>query len=448
MKQHTAGSTSRPRLLHPAGWLIAFAISLAVTWFAEGRQQADDFASLWIAGELTRAGLAEHIYDYSPYDFAAWSGPAWQIMLPTVADVAPFPHPYVHLPLIAWLFSGAAAITTSVVALRVLTFCNCLAAFVIIAAAARLWTRQRLATWKLLLASILLLASPLFVESLWIGQTTPLILGGTLAALALAEARPWLAGILLGIVASIKLTPLALVGVLLLWKRTRRAAFIAMVTSLVLLIAAWASMGVGALVRWGYRLREISESVLVGVPNRSLIASLLLRDHAPTQGIFTVLPAEQVDASLQWQVRGLMAVVALLLALAAYQHPRKRYALVCSTVVVGYTVFSSIAWSHYFIVAILPLFGLATYQGRGRILARFGAITGAAALLSPFTGLALWDPNPWFQPAVPLIATLALLLVLLGLSASSLDRPVPRHRKHGIAPRRAHRRARAGSHAH
>ncbi|MGP5606160.1 hypothetical protein [Corynebacterium casei] len=91
----------RPRIL--SGYVLVLSVfaGLVNALYWSGRQQPDDWSSLWIAGILVNNGNSDHIYDFDPTDFAAWSGSAWQEVIVT-NDLSAAPHPFVHIPGVAY----------------------------------------------------------------------------------------------------------------------------------------------------------------------------------------------------------------------------------------------------------------------------------------------------------------------------------------------------------
>lgn len=130
----------RPRIL--SGYVLVLSVfaGLVNALYWSGRQQPDDWSSLWIAGILVNNGNSDHIYDFDPTDFAAWSGSAWQEVIVT-NDLSAAPHPFVHIPGVAYAvapFTDVLSFEASVVWLTAL--CGaCLP--LLVSASWALWSR-------------------------------------------------------------------------------------------------------------------------------------------------------------------------------------------------------------------------------------------------------------------------------------------------------------------
>lgn len=375
-----------PRLMHPASWILAFLISTLGTWYLYSRQTGDDFSSLWIAGELVKNGMSDHIYDHSDVDFSSISGEAWNSMRYTVEDFSSFPHPYVHIPIVAGFCGMLALVMTGRIALTILTFISFMCAFILVASSYLLWTRKTISTPFAIVGSLALIVSPPFVLSLWIGQTTPFILAGVVYGIAQARFRPVLAGITLGIVAAIKLTPLAVIAAMFLFRGSRKSSFIAGCTSIFMFLSSLVIMGWNLTVEWIERIQEISGQVLVADVNQSFV-SLFMRDQMSGPIGVQIFSPEDVPAHLLSITHVVMVIAIVLVLISSYIDYERRFALITSGILVITMSFSSLAWSHYFIVAVVMIMGLITLKGRTTTpIAQVMAALAGIFFMSPLAG--------------------------------------------------------------
>lgn len=141
------------------------------------------------------------------------SGEVWPRLAQEVS--APFTHPFVQNPLFAKALGAISHVMSFETSGAWLLFLSGMAVVVLVAASYHLWFRSTMPWGIAALVTACVLALPTTLNSFWIGQTTPLIVAGVAYGLAASRTRPWLAGIVLGVVASIKLTPYALIAVML-----------------------------------------------------------------------------------------------------------------------------------------------------------------------------------------------------------------------------------------
>ncbi|AEK35424.1 putative membrane protein [Corynebacterium variabile DSM 44702] len=258
----------RPRIL--SGYVLVLSVfaGLVNALYWSGRQQPDDWSSLWIAGILVNNGNSDHIYDFDPTDFAAWSGSAWQEVIVT-NDLSAAPHPFVHIPGVAYAvapFTDVLSFEASVVWLTAL--CGaCLP--LLVSASWALWSRTTVPLPALLAITVAAWYATAFQSGMWLGQTTPIILCMTVCGIAYARDRPVAAGIVLGLAGIVKLTPLGLIPLMLLFRHYRRGAATATATAAFVALASLVVGGGGLFGTWIDRMRWLSAHVVVTGSNRS-----------------------------------------------------------------------------------------------------------------------------------------------------------------------------------
>ncbi len=163
-----------PAAVHPARIAPPAVLTLPVTLIAlvcgfinalfwNGRQQPDDWSSLWIAGTLANQGDKEHIYDH---------------------DTSVAPHPYVHIPGLAELISPLTTLMDFDASVTGLTFISGLCLPILISASWALWAKTSIPFLVLVPATVAGWFLSAFQTGSWLGQTTPLILCLTICSIA------------------------------------------------------------------------------------------------------------------------------------------------------------------------------------------------------------------------------------------------------------------------
>jgi Glycosyltransferase family 87 len=192
-------------------------------------------------------------------------------------------------------------------------------------------------------------------EAMLLTQTHAIFLLLSLAAILYARSgRPMLAGVLLAVAAAVKITPGAIV---LYWLITRRnrAALSFVVSLLVLLGSTVAFAGHDITVAYLHSMSRVSNVLLLSANNQSL-AAWLMQDRYPAAALsFRSL---LLPAGLKLVCLGLVALSAIAggvcdRRLAALDASLPPYGAVFA--LVGATVFTPIAWSHYYLVLVVPL---------------------------------------------------------------------------------------------
>lgn len=253
--------------------VIGLVFGLLIAVFSAGKLNYSDWGSLWIAGLLVRDGHREHLYSINDRDFALPKGDAW---LHTIAnsDVSSFPHPFVHVPFVADVMSVVVRVMSFNTSVILLAIASGWALVVLIASAWVFWFEEEIPMAVLLIGILVGWVSMAFQSSLYLGQTSPLIFAGVAYSLAAARTRPMKAGIVLGIVAAVKLTPVVLVVICLLFARSRKTGFVATGVGLSVVAASILSSGWGVFNTWWLILRELNAAALVARVNGSFASRI------------------------------------------------------------------------------------------------------------------------------------------------------------------------------
>jgi hypothetical protein len=400
-----------------AAYAAAWFVTMRLYWdIYAGPIRGTDFSSYYTAGRLVLGGRGADLYAVAPGDAVlgdATSGP-WR----EAADAAGVPrqHYYIYPPLFAALAAPLAALPFRT-ALDVWLGLD----LALLALFGWLYRRTRGRDLSFPEAAFLIAACLFeFLPLIWamaIGQTSLLVLVLlTGALLAFRRGADAAAGVLVGVAATVKLTP-ALLAVYFAWRRRHRAALAAGAT-----FAALQAAGV-ALLGWEvHRIfyLELLPAMAGGTCyflNQSLGAlfNRLLTDGDVRQVALVDSTAARLLASAASV--GLIALCAPRLRRARPDVPLGDE-LQFGVVILLTLAVSPISWTHHYLTALLPLAAVVGNLARRREPPLLpAAVAGAALLLiarKPHPDLFLTGPARIFNSAALFGA---LLLLGLGLHA-------------------------------
>ena len=369
---------SARRILSPAilVWAVLAGVLNAVVW--HGHQQTDDWSSLWIAGLIAHGGDSASLYEIDLVDFARWSGPVWERYTAMVDGATP--HPFIHLPIVAYALGALSTVMTYPVSVTVLTFLQGFCLVVLVASAYFLWWRRTAAPSLVVPLSLAVWLSPAAQMSSHIGQTSPLIFAGITYGLAAARIRRGRAGIIRGSVGAINRTPLALLLPLVLYPSTRRAAAWMGASASAMFVGSLAG-GLGVIAEWARTVRWIGSSAVVDSVNQAFSAVVLLHTRELPQGVFAPI-LRDIPLWVEWTPKLIAVLLGIGLCWAAWLRPRYGFEILSIGGLAVATLASNILWTHYMLIAV-PI------------------IAGLVALT-----------RPWTQPIYRVIAVLSALCVV------------------------------------
>lgn len=340
-----------------AGVMVAF---VAVNVYLWRRARGDDWSSIFVAARLVARGHLNAIYDHDPIVFSLVGSPRFDAAAADVNFTGPG-HPYVHLPLLAYILSPLARLGSFPLANSVLVVLNILATLGVVWFAGKLIDSRLTRPAALAAALLVVTLSEPMRYSLFLGQTTPIVLFAVVYALYLArQGHPVPAGLLLALATAIKLTPVIVV-VYWLWTRRRRAA--ASFTVSIVTIAAASVLLVGWQSNLDYvdTLRRISSSGLATFNNQSVVGWLLTHSVAKTPN--RVLDFSVVPIPLAFRFANLMLLAATAGAtiwrvMSAVRRGADPDRMVMPALFLLPLLFTPISWTHYYLAMVVPIFAL------------------------------------------------------------------------------------------
>ena len=316
----------------------------------------EDLSSSYVGCRVLAAGQASHLYSHDPSDFPKVGDPLWDHIAVESGFTPLFRlHPYVQTPL--WAYSLQPLCTHT----RYRAFCDIFLIVLMLCTAGTLWLVARHWApslfhpgWIALVCAGLYVSQP-FKYAIFLNQTHIIFIFVTVWAVVLARrGNPVAAGILLALAAAVKITPGYLV-VYWLVSRKYKAALSFIFTSILLLGVTLATAGPALTVAYFRELGWVSNVLLLAYNNQSFAAVWMAHRYPPqllSWHIYPLPPAIKV-ASL---VLSLGAAVAggLLDRDAESKRPGAPPFGAVLALLAG-TMFTPIAWTHYYIVLVIPV---------------------------------------------------------------------------------------------
>lgn len=367
------GGAVAPRLTGGAWRLLLHAAFIAVAVALFWRVPGDDLVPSYVGCRLLAEGGAAHLYDHDPAHFDLVSSAAWDRAAQTALPAGVYDgslHPYVQTPLWTWMLRPACTNIGFPAFRHLFLVLEILSVSAMVEIVARHWARRFLQPgWLALLLAGILYCTP-FRYAMYLLQTHALLQLSAVAGLCLAaRGRGWQGGGLLAFAAAVKITPGFLV---LFWlaRGNRRAVCGFAVASALLFLLALIVAGSATMLSYAETLRWISGVLLVSANNQSLAAwaefSPVLQSELSHARIFSLPPVLRLGSL------ALVACSAAACGLLARRAGREGPAAALALVAV--TIFTPIAWTHYFIV-LIP--GIMIIAGSG-----FRGVLAALAILA------------------------------------------------------------------
>jgi len=404
--------------------LFVAAVFIVTAFFYFSDVPGDDLFSSYMGGRLWNEGQADKLYVHHPVDFHVVDDPTW-IEIARDSSFEGFMHPYVQTPLWAALLAPLARVLSFSGFNQLFLFLHLSAWAVTVLLVAGSWAPTFKKPVGLMLAFALLAISTPFRYAMFLNQTHALFILITVSALLLASQRhPRWGGMLLAVAFTVKIIP-GMFG--LFWLLTRRyTAFLSFLlfstvfALLTLAVAGWeishAFLG---------ELRRVGSCLLVSYNNQSLV-SFLGEGLCSYDDIWnwTQKPLPGTLKILSINLMGLAVLLSALLERKKDGLSRDGQALAISGVFLSMTIFSPIAWTHYYTVLIIPILVM---TDRAIAFRRHGVLWGILLVIL------LNMPPLALDPISPKISgsTLIRSHLLSGLIAWIMLFPVGRWQKGG-----------------
>ena len=394
----------------------------------------EDLSSSYVGCRVLAEHQDSHLYDHDDAWFSLQDEPVW-VAIGKAHGFAPVEslHPYVQTPLWAW---SLRPLCTHVEypafnLLFLMLFMLCVSGTLWLTA--RYWTETLFHPgWMVVLCVALYVSEP-FRYAAFLNQTHMIFILLTVAALILApREHPIWAGILLALAASVKITPGFLV---IYWLITRqwKAAISFIVTSAALVGVTLLAVGPTLFHDYLTEMRQLSNVLLLAFNNQSLAAFLLRHSHPTHYFIWYTY-------KLPKAMKTALTFLCLLTPLLGGLLDRRRGSLAHTPpygaifTLIAATICTPIAWTHYFLILMMPVMLLldGTITGRFRLAPVF-FVPIYLLNVAPITFRTVGEQVHWFSIAYSPFFSAVLALVALSLLSC---------RSNGAAtPRRAERRA-------
>ena len=400
------------------GWpahVLGLLVGLLTQLIWHSPRENGDWAALWIAGKLLRQGDDPHIYDYAPDDFAAWAGPFWQPFAQQDVTSAS-PHPFVQAPFVAQMAEALTFVMSFHTSVFFLTVASGWALVVLVASAFYVWFHRPIPMGVLVGVTVVVWLSTPFQWSITLGQTTPLVTAGIAYSIAAARRRPWSAGIVLGVVSVIKLTPLALIPLMLLFRRSRRTSLIAIATTALCFGFSVLTVGWPLHEIWRARIHMFSTYKLIAPTSQTFVS--IMKRHLIDEGPASAPIIQDTPGWMVVTPMMLAAVIALALGIAAYRCRGRAFEIIMVGAMCVATCFSGFVWTHYFIIVVLPAFGVFALTARRRWAVACIAIVSVLYFPPLSDVISSQHDNRYFAqtgfyvPGGALMATIVMLFLL------------------------------------
>jgi hypothetical protein len=341
-----------------SSWLIALILALfSVAVMTLDGSSGTDLTASYISCRLIQSGQPSHLYAHDDTSFNAISDPVWT----TIAQTSGVPAstivvPFVQTPMWPYLLQPLCRSTNfpSFNLIFRIVLCVCLAALIWITG--YYWApRFFKPLWVSLFVAAWLRADPLH-DAVQLTQTHIIFLLLTfLAVLWARSGRPVWAGISLAAAAAVKITPGAMIVYWLMMKQ-KKAALTFVACSIVIVSLTVLAVGHTIMTDYVHSMSRASNVLLLSEGNQSFAAwwmgDFVLKNEALG---FRTLP---LPAALKVVCLGLVVASTLIggycdRQLSGISRSLPPYGAVFA--VLGATVFTPIAWAHYYVILVVPL---------------------------------------------------------------------------------------------
>ena len=314
------------------------------------RKTGDDLSSSYVGCKVLAAGEAGHLYNRDPKMFDRVTDPVW-VEIGRESKFTGILHPYVQTPLWGIALEPICTRTSyrTFQALFLIIEVFCFSALIWLAAV--YWVPRLFHPgWIALICAVFYASDPVRY-ALILAQTHAIFVLLTVVALVCARRRPILAGALLAGAAAVKITPAYFVIYWLLTRRMKAAAsfvgFSAAFVAATIAVGGWSIFS-----QYLHVLSGVSNILLVAYNNQSFPAWLMSHRY----------PANEMTS---WNPHPLPAAIKVITSALALMSAvvggwmdrdsegRPPYGAIFT--LIGVTIFTPIAWTHYFFILIVPV---------------------------------------------------------------------------------------------
>ena len=341
-----------------SSWLIALILALfSAAVVTLDSSSGTDLTPSYISCRLIQSGQVSHLYAHDPTSFNTISDPVWM----TIAQTGGVPKstivvPFVQTPLWPYLLQplcGRTNFPNFNLIFRIV-LCVCLAALIWITG--YFWApRFFKPLWVLLFVAAWLRADPLR-DAVLLTQTHIIFLLLTFMAILWARSgRSVWAGISLTAAAAVKITPGAIILYWLMTKQ-KKAVLSFIFCSVAILALTVLVVGRTTMTDYIHSMSRVSNILLLSAGNQSLAAWWMGDFYMKKEALsFRTFP---LPAALKVSCLGLVVASTIVggycdQRLSKLSPGIPPYGAVFA--LLGATVFTPIAWAHYYIILVVPL---------------------------------------------------------------------------------------------
>lgn len=327
--------------------IILYAIFLVYGLISFKNAPGDDLSSSYIGCYLLASGNAHHLYDFHPNYFHIVNTDIW-VQTAKQAQFQGFLHPYVQIPLWAWILQPICTQMNFEAFKLIFLFTALLSTVLMIELIARNWAKRFLMPISLGLLLIAITVMTPFTYAMWLVQTHIIFILFSVIALYLAERnRPIVAGLLLAIACSVKITPSFLLIFWLVAGRYRASVWF-ILWSCVLGILTLIAVGWDSVIDYFYSMKRVANILLVSFNNQSL--SSWLADSSVMYAELKKWTIFSLPSGFKMISLGASVTSVLMAGWMFKKSGNLKIPMVFA--LISMTIFSPIAWTHYFLILI------------------------------------------------------------------------------------------------
>ncbi len=348
-----------PHLIILFGWVVLW---LVIAWNIPG----DDLSSSYIASRIIAENINDHLYVLHPTTYHLVDDPVW-IQTAKENGVNAFLHPYVQIPLWAWIIQPLAINFSYMTFNRIFLCLNLFSMYGILAISSALWYPILLTPRRLLISLLLLSITTPFIYTIYLNQTQPIILFFVLFAIYLEKTNKVISsGWSLAIAAIIKITP-GVIAIYWLFTGRIKNSIVFIFSMILLFITTIICVGLSRTMDFFVIFRKISDITMVSYNNQSILASIMSIKTDPKEILdWTMFYITPISKVINYSIMGIGIIAIILLKQRIKSHSWENIAdgMGIVSIMIITTILSAIAWTHYYIILLMPIFILLEWSRR------------------------------------------------------------------------------------